>query len=317
MQGNGLMMPTDENVEGVSLKAMADAFIESVGRSRIIIVVIVFASVLALLANWNSWQGSWVKKRLAIAKVAYVIETRPDTIETLQKINPEIYADACEFIKNRNFINAEALSSYIDNLEKYLLENVLMLRIPIFGVMLDVNDLGPFGGLTFTIVLLWFRFHFWREYNNLKVVLRLAYQEAERLKRPELLNQYYRYIAMRQVLTVPRRYRNDKDNPWGHIIYLLLLLPFLVQGSVVVHDISTYSVGAITCRVLTLVSILSGSSFWLIIAFLTYNCLKLSKKIDNEWDKASTHVEPIPALEVKGKLSSPVTEDEDPDEADD
>lgn len=56
--------------EFLEIKAMADAVAESSKRSRFVIIVLVFASVLSLIGSWNSWQLSWTNCRLRMAKYA-------------------------------------------------------------------------------------------------------------------------------------------------------------------------------------------------------------------------------------------------------
>jgi len=54
----------------LEMKVISDAYIRSSNRSRYIIIVIVFASVLAFIAHCNSMQNSWINNRYRVASYA-------------------------------------------------------------------------------------------------------------------------------------------------------------------------------------------------------------------------------------------------------
>lgn len=63
------------------------------------------------------------------------------------------------------FINIE-----IERLEKALLENVVLIRLPFFGIVLDINDLSLLTGLTFIILLSLLVFTHYREKRNIEIL---------------------------------------------------------------------------------------------------------------------------------------------------
>jgi hypothetical protein len=170
-------------VDAFEMKAIADACVASTNRSRYVIIVIVFASILAFIGFWNARGNAWIDCRLNMAKKTYIFQkleeykqkeksniTKQDSVSTQHAVNWFSKMDtvmsgvlisqteAGDFFKNRKFVTPDGLEKYIEDLERLLTEKVLNVQVPIFGVIFDVNDLGLFVGIAFTIILLWFRF---------------------------------------------------------------------------------------------------------------------------------------------------------------
>jgi hypothetical protein len=188
------------------------------------------------------------------------------------------------WLKQRMIPNREQAGIYAQKLEEARTANILLIHIPFSGNVFDVNTLGLWGGITFMVMLLMFRFSLWREYNNLK----LAFQEAK----TERLRYCYLSLAMQQVLTVPPALYPYRPHlmPRGRVIQLLYFPPVLIQSAIIINDIRTESIGEIFSSFLALISI--GLSMLLLapIVKLTLSCLKLSAAIDNEWMTAAAKV---------------------------
>lgn len=188
------------------------------------------------------------------------------------------------WIKQRMIPNKEQAGQYAQKLEDARTGNILLIHIPFSGNVFDVNTLGLWGGITFTVILLMFRFSLWREYNNLK----LAFNEAK----PEHLRYCYLALAMQQVLTVPPALAQNQPHlkPQGKVIQLLYLPPFLIQLAIIVNDVRTESIGEIFSSYLALISIGLSGLLLMAIVRLTLRCLKLSFAIDKEWETAAEKV---------------------------
>ncbi len=67
-------MEMKEIVDVFEMKKLTDAFVDSSNRSRFIIIVIVFTSILAAIAYWNTQPENWMRSRLQMAN--YVISNK-------------------------------------------------------------------------------------------------------------------------------------------------------------------------------------------------------------------------------------------------
>jgi hypothetical protein len=217
--------------------------------------------------------------------------------------------------KHRMFNKPDRLQQFIQYLERVHAERVLMFQIPIFGVLVDVNDLGFFSGLAFTIILIWFRFSLRREYTNLKTVFEKARKKGK-------LERCYDYLAMRQVLTLPwtatdpptvpftpdrsiKRFGNyvkeilfrqlpmlfiekpekSRRNVWIWARTFLFCMPIIVQFLVLLNDAQTLDVGGISkSKTEVLIWFAIGILLFISVSFLTARCYSLSRLLDKEWN---------------------------------
>jgi hypothetical protein len=202
-----------------------------------------------------------------------------------QELQDENIKNVEYWVRQRMIPNKEQAGLYAQKLEDARTGNILLIHIPLSGNVFDVNTLGLWGGLTFTVILLMFRFSLWREYNNLK----LAFNEAK----PEHLRYCYLSLAMQQVLTVPPALSQTQPHlkPQGRAIQLLYLPPFGIQLAIIVNDIRTINIGELFSSFLALISIVFSIGLLIAIAWLTLNCLKLSAAIDEEWGFAAASVD--------------------------
>jgi hypothetical protein len=151
-----------------------------------------------------------------------------------------------------------------------------------------VNDLGLLGGFAFTVILLWLKFGLSKEYTNLKLVFHEARKSGQ-------LEFCYYYLAMQQMLTIPKGVRGMRDQPnrsfWNTVPNLLVLLPLTVQSVVILHDLGTFDLGELTRASNALAGVIVGSIFLGIILVLTIQCFVLVLDTDKEWDRAAWGLE--------------------------
>jgi hypothetical protein len=190
------------------------------------------------------------------------------------------YAKEADWLKARDITNKDQLNLITQRLENARLEYVSLVRIPFFGIVFDVNDLGLLGGFTFVVVLMWFRFSLWREYYNLRTTFREA--------KSEHLKFCYRTLAMNQVLTVPPALSQNQpqEKPWGKVVRVLYFLPLAVQLIILGHDLWTFEDGRLVNEFNTIFGTSASLCFGVLSGMLTYWCYRLSDEIDKEWDEA-------------------------------
>ncbi|MGB8508515.1 MAG: hypothetical protein WCD76_08915 [Pyrinomonadaceae bacterium] len=301
------------------IKQYIEAAAEATERSRRVLIILITASVLALVTTWNSREGSWFNERYRLISAALVLvdehnQRRPPQDPAIIKLRQEdngLYERAEEYLNYRKIIDREILTKRLEGLDEQRLSQVSTVRMPFFGVGFDVNDIGIFAGFTFAVVLLWFRFSLLREVNN----LRLTFHEAGNQDRAkakdknkdededkdednahEQLRFCYDMLAMRQVLNTPNM--SPQENPatlirhlrqvfWVLVSKSLFLLPLMVQLLVIRNDSRSIKVGhMISPRNTELVTQMSWA-FLFVIAVLTTLCYLLVFKSNETWKKAA------------------------------
>nr|AIA16032.1 Unknown Function [uncultured bacterium] len=232
------------------------------------------------------------EKRRLLANVGMILRERFKKISRITEakqlegeLKDKSYSSARHWISQRMIPNKEQATQYVQRLEDARTTNILLIHLPFFGIVFDVNALGLWGGLTFTIILLVFRFSLWREYNN----LRLTFREAK----PDHLRFCYMSLAMQQVLTVPPSLTPGQTDlkPRGSVVQGLYFPPLLIQLLIIINDFMTSDVGGLFNFNLTQISTVVSMFFFGLIVFLTMRCLQLSRAIDKEWDAASQQVQ--------------------------
>jgi hypothetical protein len=239
------------------------------------------------------------KRERVVAKVNHTLRVDgeehgwlTDLKELNKKLNSPSFDQAREWTSIRNFHDSSQAIRYAQSLDDMRNANVLLVRIPFFGIGFDVNDLGLLEGITFSVILILFRFTLWREYNNLRLTFRLA--------KPEDLRYCYLCLAMQQVLTVPPiAASNDlwessppissesrvPKKPSGRTVRLLYFTPLFVQVIIIISNGYTMQRGWVIHNKMTIFSFCSSILLFLFMLLWTSKCRRLSISIDKEWEK--------------------------------
>jgi len=265
------------NNKELSLNQNIDACRVAQNRTRVTMAVTVSASVLVFAAFWNSWQGSWINKRLhrtndALELKIWNVHLR-DSLKTDELRNR--FDKARSFALIRDIADSSHLAEVNRGLQKILTDEVNNIRVPFFGIIFDVNDLGIASGLAFIALLSWLRFCLLREQENLKFTI----DEADSQNK---LSYCYHVLSMHQLFTLPEI---DKQVAafWRRTPIFLMWLPMLVHTIVFGHDLYSYKYG-LTISILNtvIVYVISLISLSVIIS-LTISCSKLLNAIDKVW----------------------------------
>jgi hypothetical protein len=203
-----------------------------------------------------------------------------------QNVGKSDLDNAQKWLANRGIRTLGQLKPYAERLDTARVDYIVLIRIPFFGIVLDVNDLGALGGFTFVVILLWFRFSLWREYYNLNSTFKAA-------KTDEDLEFCYRALSMSQVLTVPPALskHQPKERPWGKVVRILYFLPLAVQLIIFIYDCLSFNYGLEISPFNTIVGFSMSLCFLSLSALLTYWCFRLSSEIDKEWEETAKHLE--------------------------
>lgn len=250
-------------------------YIENTHKSgalvRKLIFASVFASIFVFVGSWNIYPGSWMTTRLHQLRQLDVNSPNasPDSPGVA---SPESLADAANKL--------ELL------LQGMILEN-MMVRVPIFNVAFDVNDLGLFGGLSLLAIstMLWFSIK--RKITNAEMVFREATSEGS-------LPACYRLLAMNQVLaTVPRKgSRREVHERW--LPKILFLPPIVAMSEITIVHLHSIRSMVTQYPVYGLILFLITLSLGALIGLLTVLIWKVSNNEDRIWIHAAVDAGIIP-----------------------
>jgi len=255
-------------------------------RARRVVYAFCFASILAFMAFWNSRNESWFNSRYSIIQEIYRVDF--DTTRTEKKgamPNNAEKAKLDEFKVSRSIVTkkqTEDLLEIYQNLKK----EIYLIRVPILGVSFDVNDLGIFSGLTFTMLLTLFWFTLEREEENLK----LTFEYAERKNK---LKDVYTYLSMGQVLTIPQKDNASVSKFWQHLPKAIYMGPWVVSILIFINDIGTLESGFVLNFKATIILIITSVIFLTIISILTIFCLHRAIEVEKLWNLMYTKMQKL------------------------
>lgn len=197
----------------------------------------------------------------------------------------QYYRPAIEFMQIRGISSTDQINELVKRLQALQADQVNLIRIPFFGSVFDVNDLGLIGGFSFVILLLWFKFGLARELQNIS----LTFNEARRRNQ---LKVCYQQLAMQQVLTVPRmlpdeaRQTRVPSSFWDKMPKVLFILPFAVHAIVFGYDLYSFKFGMSVSQFNTIFNTAFSLLFLVLIIILTITCYEVSRQISGEWNEA-------------------------------
>jgi hypothetical protein len=269
-----------------------NAAASSSSRARAVIIILIVATVLLAVEIRNT-SFSWPDARLEVRKAAlrfFDKDYAPQKVGLLAAKDPDLYRRATLFLRKRNYNPRSAddkaqLEKELDDYRKVAIEEVSFVHVPFFGAVFDHNDIGMFGGLTFTVLLIWLRYSLSRELSNLKLLFR------SRVLRPDL-RRCYELLAMQQVLTVPRLPRSTRRR-WRTIPKVLYFFPPLVYCLQLYFDLTTiFGVGEQLGMEKAWLLAVSSSVFFILIIIFSVSCIQLLIAIDRVWDGAAVKIYP-------------------------
>jgi hypothetical protein len=249
----------------ISIKDYVDASSSAAKRTRSVTAVVMIASVLMFSGLLNSFQNSWKQQRVrALGNI------HSDYVKAKLGVPPPLDTEEySQYVAHYNQLYSAALKDY--------LENAYSIRIPFFGISIDVNDLGPIGGLALTVILILYRTSITREIDN----LRLSFEGA---KEQNQLSTLYYLLAMHQVLTFPNIRGRTRSNFMRIAPKVLVFIPLTIYSMIVLYDFYTLAVMSIYAFVQVSITVLQETLFCVATTVITIMIFKRLKEIDEIWD---------------------------------
>ncbi len=274
---------------------------ESSERTRMVIFLMVTASILIFIGFWNRSDKGWLSHRVQKAK--YIKENIKDLTETTgQEMdwqldwvdNPIAWKYAGGLVEKYG-ISGDKEAEELYNIRLAMQQEYsTLVKIPFFGFAIDEKDLGVLGGVTFIILLIVFKYSILRENANYQIVF-------ERIKDQEKLKEAYDFLSMKQVFTVPHlEYKGNRI--LKNMPRLLILLPLLVY-CITISDLSSIYEGFAFYPDRQVIYIAINTIFLITIVVFTFQGFISLKKLDQLWEKQKTYL-PDSYKELESKLQT-------------
>jgi len=293
----------------MDLRNYIEAASESSSRSRRVFTILLFATILAFGAFWNTrrilWSKSWMQNR-----IDYLTQEYKNKYDKAGRINKDlrwsIKEDPNCFINERfgSYNNSQFnscdsllfLSQLLKTKDIYY-DNTYVIKVDAIGVSIDINDLGVYTSGAYCFLLVVLMYCLSREYFNLKI----AFDYAENLdsvsgKANKNLRECYNLISMAQLWRVPPESIHDKF--FGRFMKrstalssMLLYIPVINISLIVLNDVWTLPEVWKLSKYDTILSLVLTICFTVVFLYLIKKCRELIIRIKNEWDSKAEMLE--------------------------
>lgn len=250
----------------LGLRDYLEAAVSASSRGRTIIIVLVVTTVIVGIGTLDTLALGWAADRLEASKT---IDSKY-VAEKLGTPPPTTSADYASYVQHYHQLYDALVKSYVDS--------ALSVRAPLFGVTIDINDLGVVGGFALLIELVMFNIAVRHESENLKIGF-------ARAKIDGAVPEFYDLLAMAQVLTIPARYHNHRTRHIRAAVKVICFLPLVAMETFVAHDIYTDSTGVLLDSLHDNILLITEVAFVLLILDLTLRARRLMSATDAIWDE--------------------------------
>ncbi|MFY9825879.1 MAG: hypothetical protein WAM82_31200 [Thermoanaerobaculia bacterium] len=260
-----------------------EAFIKASNLVRYSVITVVVASILLFVGYHNSDSESWFNSRLSLAYTALhdkVWLHKPGELHGRQEL-------AREWVQRRHFKTPEEIQDHIKTLEEARTNHLLLLEGPFFGIVHDINDLGFFGSIALTVLMLMLTFAMSRQHENLYLTLwrvrRVWIAEGRPESATSHANLIYHTLAMSQQFSQPPTLARWQPGIARNGSKLLLLTPLMVQFFCLYRDWMTRDSGLILNSQATYLSLWIQGIALLLVLLLALSCYLYSRSNDKRW----------------------------------
>lgn len=252
-------------------------------RTRSTVYVLIVAVVMIFTAYRNTTYPDWLDARLLQFQTASAClkegsSATPPCEKALAYCRSFLYTGrGSELLYGAEF--DDELEQQINAFMR-VRTDALSLRLPFFGVVIDMNDLGIIGGVFLASILYILHAGLYREVDNLDRAKRKAKSVTPKRKQQENLE----LLLMAQVLA------SKKGITFG--VFFLLIAVVIMQGFVLFSDFKTYPAAALLqgpgwAKVETGIDV----SFFLIVLVLSVRCVFKQRELDRSVDDLINEIE--------------------------
>jgi len=290
------------------LEHYVHSFIASSDRVRYLLLISLVASILAFMAYWNSLPISWLDTRTEKARIAYRNKLWEDPEKRLEICHKKGRAaagflDSCDTVaENLQWVSSRkhgeiSLKAHLEKLEQLRVDRNLLVKVPWLGIDFDINDLGAFSGVSFSLLAMTLCFALARQHENLYLCLwkvrKVADREENFSRGDSHANFLYHALAMAQVFTRPPSLARWRRDPWSRwVIQSLLFVPLAVQVLITATNISSFGVARGMSAQAANINMALQITFTILLACYVFPCYFYVRAIDKRWSQAFFTVNP-------------------------
>ncbi|MBV9926903.1 MAG: hypothetical protein JOZ96_17935 [Acidobacteria bacterium] len=219
----------------LDFKLYLDAATQAVTRTRNSLYLLLTVAVVFLTVYVNTTVLDWAGARFEKMQVAY------DCLQEPEKANTRECISAKEYVEELH-LRGETDKPSTQEKYKEQLGALLRLRgelrriqLPIFGSVLDVNDLGLASAILFFIFLIVLRSNFYRELDSLTSAKKRAEVFKVEEKNPQLYEESYEMLRRIPVLSSPKR--DNRGFRWSAMV--IITLAVIVHALIIWNDWKT------------------------------------------------------------------------------
>jgi hypothetical protein len=214
-------------------------------RSRYLYIILLVSTILISIGLWNSLYNSWMVADLKNAYKPRDNDATKDLLnisdaEELRKYQMGRCIDEQGTVKKVELCfdccasPAElAWRDLQQSVMKTHTENRIIIRIPILGIPVHINDLGLFGGLTLITLLLLMRTSLSREIKNLGYSFKYALASGH-------LDEFYNALARRQLFTIPHMKGEKRNRYLSKSPDAVFAITAIVYSAQAIYDLISY-----------------------------------------------------------------------------
>ena len=265
-------------------KSHAEINLTASRRSAFALMVLVFVEVISFSAFLNHLPGSWFNVRIGKATesyyqmVEYLKQGEIDEKKWKHYVIPK--ENIGEYAKLYDLRTLELVWEDIVVLSRIRRENWTVVKVPIFGIAFDLNDLGLFSGFAFLVVLMWYRFSLYKELHSLEQAVIVAKKVTKDEERAKLLT----LLALQQAL-IPSA-RDTKQVFWRFAPRGLVAIPAVMYFFIVGYDVLSWRIAWEFSPIGMVLGYVFRVAFMVLIVLITWQCFAFFWKIDRIWTKS-------------------------------
>jgi len=278
----------------VELSAYLDRVNEASARVRQTLYVLVTASIVIFAAVWDTQSTGWPYQRAVISQAEYKYfgwDTKKEaelSSNKAQKAQLDLFRRSKQYANLSGHWDQKFDTQTITEMRMHVkaladaasksYADLTIIKVPVFGVAIDVNDFGTLGGFVFVATLTILSLSLFRQHSNLKIAFSTAIGAQQ-------LGTCYKLLSMSQVLTIPPAWGHQHD--WraklSFLPRLLYLLPLGVQLFVFLNDRNSFNSGSVISPEHAAANRLWSTVSLIIIALITVVNMFLVVAYDREW----------------------------------
>jgi hypothetical protein len=214
------------------------------------------------------------------------------------------FKDDCETVERSlnwatvaRMSSERALSDRLKEYQRLQLDNIVVMKMPFWGISYDINDLGRLSGIAFMLLMIVLTFSVIRQhetvYLSLWRVRRLCYEYQGYNQGTSAANLLYHALAMTQVFSKPptlARWRRSR--PVNLLAKAPFWLPLLNLQQLIKHDWETRALGDLLNPDRTTRTLLWELTAFVVVLICSLVCFRYLKAEDSLWERTFFDINP-------------------------